>query len=55
MLSLSKHLYRTVERLFDGAVETLRQAQHDKTIFLAIFYLRICTQVPSLYSPHEIT
>jgi hypothetical protein len=55
MLSLSKHLYRTVERLFDGAVEMLRQAQHDKTLFLAIFYLRIRTQVPSLYSPHEIT
>jgi hypothetical protein len=55
MLSLSKHLYRTVEKPLDGAVEMLRQAQHDKTIFLAIFYLRIRTQVPSLYSPHEIT
>jgi hypothetical protein len=37
MLSLSKHLYRTVEKPLDGAVEMLRQAQHDKrsqTFFL---------------------
>jgi hypothetical protein len=29
MLSLSKHLYRTIERHCNGAVEMLRQAQHD--------------------------
>jgi len=34
MLSLPKHLYRTVEQQYNGAVEMLRQAQHDSRIFL---------------------
>jgi hypothetical protein len=29
MLSLSKHLYRFVEKPFSETVEMLRQAQHD--------------------------
>jgi len=33
MLSLPKHLYRTVERLSNGAVEMLRQTQHDQHSF----------------------
>jgi hypothetical protein len=32
MLSLLKHLYRTVERHCNNAVEMLRQAQHDGSI-----------------------
>jgi len=31
MLSLSKHLYRFVEKPLNEAVEMLRQAQHDKS------------------------
>ena len=33
MLSLSKHLYRTVERYYNEAFVMLRQAQHDKREF----------------------
>jgi hypothetical protein len=33
MLSLSKHLYRTVAMPLNGAVEMLRQAQHDRRVF----------------------
>ena len=29
MLSLPKHLYRFIAKPFNGAVEMLRQAQHD--------------------------
>ncbi|MDO7887494.1 hypothetical protein Q5H89_19140 [Hymenobacter sp. CA2-7] len=32
MLSLSKHLYRFVEKPLNGAVEMLRQAQYDPEI-----------------------
>jgi len=32
MLSLPKHLCRTIEKLLNGAIEMLRQAQHDLKI-----------------------
>ena len=42
MLSLSKHTYRVIERLFNDAVEMLRQAQHDKSGVLRDF--QICSK-----------
>ncbi len=46
MLSLSKHLYRSLNQSFDDAVEMLRQAQHDRLIVKIIPFKHLILVTP---------